>query len=65
MSTRIGISLPEKKNCDNGNVNASYLANAGGNWNNGSNTGAFHLNVNNSTSNSNANIGSHLMILFI
>ncbi len=48
------------KNCDNANVNASRLAHTGGNWNNGSNTGAFHLNANNSASNTNPNIGSHL-----
>ena len=48
-------------NCDNANVNTSRLAHTSGNWNNGSNTGAFHLNVNNSTSNANTNIGTHLM----
>ena len=42
-------------------MNASRLAHTSGNWNNGSNTGAFHLNVNNSTSNANTNIGTHLM----
>ena len=49
-----------RKNCDNANVNASRLANAGGNWNNGSNAGAFHLNVNQSASNTNTNIGARL-----
>lgn len=48
---------------DNGNVYSSNVANAGGNWNNTCNTGAFHLNVNNSPSNANTNIGSHLMSL--
>ena len=43
------------------NVNASRLANAGGNWNNGSNAGAFHLNVNQSASNTNTNIVSLLV----
>lgn len=47
-------------NCDNGNDNASRFANAGGNWNNTSNAGAFHLNVNNSATNTNTNIGAHL-----
>lgn len=43
-------------------VNSStHVANVSGNWNNGSNTGLFHLNLNNATSNSNSNIGSHLM----
>ena len=48
------------KNCDNVNVNASRLAHTSGNYSNGANAGAFHLNVNNSSSNSNTNIGSHL-----
>ena len=48
------------KNCDNVNVNASRLAHTSGNYSNGANAGAFHLNVNNSTSNSNTNIGSRL-----
>lgn len=45
---------------DNANVNASRLAHTSGNYSDGANAGAFHLNVNNSTSNSNTNIGSHL-----
>ena len=44
------------------NVNASRLANAGGNWNNTSNAGAFHLNVNQSASNTNTNIGARLNV---
>ena len=51
------------KKHDNVNVNASRLAHTSGNYSNGANAGAFHLNVNNSTSNSNANIGSHLTFL--
>ena len=48
------------KNCDNVNVTASRLAHAGGNYSSGASAGAFCLYVNNSTSNSNTNIGSHL-----
>jgi hypothetical protein len=44
---------------DNGNVNASCITNFGGNWNNALNAGVWQLNVNNSSSNTNANIGSH------
>jgi len=44
-------------------VSASRLAHTSGNYSNGANAGAFHLNVNNSTSNSNTNIGSHLTFL--
>ena len=51
------------KNCDNVNVNASRLAHTSGNYSNGANAGTFYLNVNNSTSNTNANIGSHLTFL--
>ena len=51
-------------NCDHSNVNTSRLAHTGGNRNNGSNTGAFYLNVNNSASNTNTNIGSHLKFYY-
>lgn len=33
----------------------------GGKWNNGSNCGAWYLNVNNTSSNRNRNISSHLL----
>lgn len=33
----------------------------GSNWNNGTNSGSFYWNVNNTTSNRNRNIGSHLV----
>lgn len=42
-------------------MNAGYIANVGGNYNNGLNTGAFYLNVNNSPTNTNDNNGSHLV----
>lgn len=35
-------------NRDNGNVNADYVAKSDGNWDNDTNAGVFHLNVNNS-----------------
>ena len=47
-------------NRDNGNVNTDYVAISDGNWNNGANTGVFHLNVNNS-SDGNSNYGSRLL----
>lgn len=37
----------------------------GGNANDSDNTGTFYLNVNNTASNSNANIGTHLLLFFI
>lgn len=41
------------------NSNASYVANVGGNYNNtADNTGPFYVNVNNSASNTNTNIGA-------
>lgn len=37
------------------------VLNVGGNWNNRSNAGLFYFNGNNSTSNSNSNIGAHII----
>lgn len=37
-------------------------ANVGGNWNNGSNAGLFYWNLNNTSSNTNVNIGGRLLI---
>ena len=37
------------------------MAQLGSNWNNGLNNGAFYWNVNNTPSNRNANISSHLV----
>jgi hypothetical protein len=42
------------------NLYTSYVTKFGSNWSNSSNTGTFHLNVNNTASNSNANITTHL-----
>jgi len=36
-----------------------YCANAGGNYDNDANSGVFNVNVNNSSSNTNSNIGAH------
>lgn len=38
----------------------SCVADFGGNWNNGSNVGAFNRNLNNAPSNANDNVGSRL-----
>ena len=46
---------------DYSNLYTSYLPIFSSNWNNGSNTGTFQLNVNNSTANANSNIATHLM----
>ena len=48
-------------NRDNGNVNADYVAKSDGNWDNDTNAGVFHLNVNNSTD-GNSNYGSRLVL---
>ena len=50
-----------KKSIDYTNLNASCVTNFGSNWNNASNAGTFYLQVNNDTSNANANRGTHLM----
>lgn len=42
------------------NLYASCVTKFGSNWSNASNTGTFHLNVNNTSSNANANITTHL-----
>ena len=46
------------------NLNTSCVAYFSGNWNNDTNAGTFHLNVNNTASNSNANITAHLMFYY-
>lgn len=48
--------------CDNANYNASgVVLNVGGNYNQNQNNGAFYLNGNNTASNANTNIGSHIL----
>lgn len=54
----------QKQICDNSNLNAGYVTNFGGNYSNGDNAGVCYLNVNNSASNSNANIGGHVIFLY-
>lgn len=61
FSTWVMWYLQKKQISDNTNLNTSYLPIFSGNWNNGSNAGTFHLNVNNSTSNANSNIGTQQM----
>ncbi len=34
----------------------------GGNWNNGGNAGLFYFNANNSSSNTNSNVGARLLV---
>lgn len=46
-----------------GNVITSRVAKFGSNWDNGSYTGVFNLNLNNAASNSNTNIGARQMYL--
>ncbi len=46
---------------DYSNLYTSYLPIFSGNWSNSDNAGTFYLYVNYSTSNSNSNIGSHLV----
>lgn len=54
-------SIQNKKHKDYTNLYSSYVTYFGSNWSNSSNAGTFYLNVNNSTSNSNSNISSHLL----
>ena len=49
--------------CDYANLNASRLADFGGDWNNGDTAGAFRLSVNRSASYSYSNYGGRLMYL--
>ena len=54
-------SNQSKTQKDYTNLYTSCVAKFGSNWNNTSNAGTFHLNVNNATSNSNTNITAHLL----
>jgi hypothetical protein len=49
--------------CDGAYVDASRLADAGGDWDDGSNAGAFRLSVYRSASGTYTNIGARLMYL--
>lgn len=46
---------------DNGNLNSGNLPICSGNYSNGDNAGTFYLNVNQATSNANANLSTQLM----
>ena len=52
-----------KYTLDYTNLYTDYLPIFSGNWNNGTNAGTFHLNVNYSASSSHPNIGTRLMYL--
>ena len=47
-----------------GVIHPTAVAKLGGNCNNGSKAGLFNWNVNNTSSNSNWNIGSHLVCVY-
>jgi len=55
------LYLSLKKKADNTNLYTGNCANFSGNWNNGDNAGTFQLNVNNTASNSNSNLGTQQM----
>ncbi len=59
-SSDITCELHQEKIEDYTNLYTSCVTYFSSNWNNASNTGTFHLNVNNTASNSNANITAHL-----
>jgi len=46
-------------------ANKYIVAILGGNWNNDSNAGTFYWNLNNTSSNRNRNIGTHLLYVQI
>lgn len=61
LSRRHYSIIKNQNFCDNGNLNSSCVTKFGGNYSNGDNAGVYYLNVNNTASNSNANIGGHEM----
>jgi hypothetical protein len=45
------------------NYNSGWrVLHVGGNWNNGGNAGLFYFNANNSSSDSNSNVGARLLV---
>ena len=45
------------------NYNSGWrVLHVGGNWNNGGNAGLFYFNANNSSSNTNSNVGARLLV---
>ena len=47
------------------NYNSGWrVLHVGGNWNNGGNAGLFYFNANNTSSNSNSNVGARLLVFF-
>ena len=55
------VTVKNKKKFDNTNLYTSKVTYGSGNYSNADNAGVFQLNVNNSTSNANANIRGHLL----
>ena len=61
----ITLLLIKKQNfCDNSNLYDGCVTKFGGHYSNGDNAGVCYLNVNNTASNSNANIGGHVIFLY-
>ncbi len=45
------------------NYNSGWrVLHVGGNWNNGGNAGLFYFNANNTSSNTNSNVGARLLV---
>ena len=74
LGYRMGVSNKAKALCvfqavmwpsNNGIVNASYFPNFGGNWNSSTYAGIFNLNVNNSATNTNSNIGARISTKYL
>lgn len=59
------ITYKKALSTDNSNLYAGKVTKFGSNWNNDTNAGAFQLNVNNASSNSNANITAHLKFSYL
>ena len=60
-TTALQSPYNQKKKLDYTNLYTSKVTYASGNYSNTDNAGVFQLNVNNSASNSNANISGHLL----
>ena len=57
----VTVKRKNLKKFDNTNLYTSKVTYGSGNYSNADNAGVFQLNVNNSTSNANANIRGHLL----
>ena len=48
------------------NYNSGWrVLHVGGNWNNGGNAGLFYFNANNTSSNTNSNVGARLLVFLL